>query len=284
MPTFQTPEPISVLLEVGVGDLRVAAGDRADTVVEVLPSDPAKPADVAAAERTRVEYAHGVLQIKGPKGWRRYSFRGGGESIEVRIELPTGSRLQVDAGVAGLRASGTLGECRSRTGAGDVAVEHVAGTAEVKTGTGAVRIHRVDGAATIRNANGDTWIGEIVGNLQVKAANGTIAVDRAHASVTAKTANGDVHLADVASGVVVAETACGKVDVAVRAGVAAWLDLHTGFGHVHNLLDASEQPEAAEDTVEVRARSSFGDITVRRADLSDSGTDAASRPTRVGGV
>ena len=269
MPTFDTPEPISVNLEICVGDLRVVASDRADTVVDVQPSDPAKQSDVTAAEQTRVSYANGALQIKAPKGWRRYSFRGGHESIEVRIDLPTGSLLRGEAGVAGLQASGTLGECRYRTGAGDVAVEHVAGAVELTTGTGAVRMDRIDGSATIRNSNGDTWIGEVVGDLKVKAANGKIAVDMAHAAVTAKTANGDVHLGGVEHGAVVAETACGRVDVAVRAGVAAWLDLHTGFGHVHNLLEASRQPEPSEDTVEVRARSSFGDITVRRTEIGD---------------
>jgi hypothetical protein len=53
------------------------------------------------------------------------------------------------------------------------------------------------------------------------------------------------------------------------------LDLHTGFGHVRNLLDMSERPGPSEDTVGIRARSSFGDITIRRADIGDSGQGAA---------
>ena len=47
--------------------------------------------------------------------------------------------------------------------------------------------------------------------------------------------------------------------------VAAWLDLHTGFGHVQNDLEASGSPEPGADTVEVRASTSFGDITIRRS-------------------
>jgi Putative adhesin len=274
MPTFDTPEPISLTLELGVGDLRILASDRADTVVEVEPSDPAKPSDVTAAEKTRVEYANGVLQIRAPKGWKRYSFRGGGESIDVRIELPTGSQLRGDAALAALRCSGTLGECRYKTGGGDITMEQVTGAAELTTGTGEVRVDRIGGVTKVKNGNGDTWIGEVVGDCQVRAANGKIAVDQAHAAVTAKTANGDIHLDEVAHGAIVAETACGKVDVAVRSGVAAWLDLHTGFGHVDSLLDASEHPGPSEDTVELRARSSFGDITVRRADIGDSGQGA----------
>ena len=70
MPTFDTPEPISVTLEVGVGDIRIVASDRTDTIVDVRPSDPAKRSDVTAAEQTRVEYANGSLLVKAQKGWR----------------------------------------------------------------------------------------------------------------------------------------------------------------------------------------------------------------------
>jgi DUF4097 and DUF4098 domain-containing protein YvlB len=274
MPTFDTPSPISLNLDLGVGDVRIVASDRADTVVDVEPSDPTRSSDVTASQKTSVEYANGVLQIKAPKGWKRFSFRGGGESIDVQIEVPTGSRLNGEAGLAGLRCSGTLGESRYKTGGGDITIEGVSGATELTTSTGAVRLERAGGSTVIKNGNGDTWIGEVVGDLQVKAANGKIAVDQAGAAVTAKTANGNIHLDEVACGAIVAQTACGNVDVAVRSGVAAWLDLHTGFGHVRNLLDASDHPGPSEDTVEVRARSSFGDITIRRAGLDDSGEGA----------
>ena len=44
MKTFDTPGPITVDVELGVGDLRIDATDRADTTVEVRPSDPARRA------------------------------------------------------------------------------------------------------------------------------------------------------------------------------------------------------------------------------------------------
>jgi hypothetical protein len=274
MPTFETPEPISVTVELGVGDLQIALSDRADTAVEVEPSDPAKPSDVAAAANTTVEYANGVLRIKAPKGWRRYSPLGGGESIDVRIQLPTGSHLSGKAGLADLCSSGALGECRYKTGAGDITVEQISGATELTTGSGTVAVDRIGGSATVKDSNGDAWIGEVVGDLHVKAANGKVSVDHAHAAVTAKTANGDIHLDEVISDAIVAETGCGNVDIGVRYGVAAWLDLHTGFGRVRNVLDVSGRPGPSERTVEVRARSGFGDITVRRAAI-ESGRGAA---------
>lgn len=53
MPTFDTPEPVSVAIELAVGDARLTAGDRPDTVVEVLPRNPDKKADVKAANDRR---------------------------------------------------------------------------------------------------------------------------------------------------------------------------------------------------------------------------------------
>ena len=67
MPTFETPEPISAVVEIGIGDITFEAGDRADTVVEVAPGDPAKQADVRAAEQTRIEFADGQLLVKAPR-------------------------------------------------------------------------------------------------------------------------------------------------------------------------------------------------------------------------
>jgi hypothetical protein len=290
MPTFDTPEPISVTVELGVGDLRIVASDRTDTTVEVRPSDPAKEADVTAAEQTRVEYSGGRLLIKAPKNWRQYTFRGGGESVDVQVELPAGSHLRGETGVAALRCQGRLGECRYRTGigdlqldqagavqlrtgVGDITVERAGGDAELTTGSGSLRIDGIDGAAVVKNSNGDTWIGRVAGDLRVNAANGRISVDQASGAVAAKSANGDVRLGEVAHGAVLAQTAFGKVEIGIRDGVAAWLDLNTRYGTVRNDLDTADRPGAGEDAVEVRARTAFGDITIHRSSADDPGKD-----------
>ena len=288
MPTFDTPEPIAVTLDVGVGDIRVVAGDRTDTVVDVRPSDPAKRADVTAAEQTRVEYSSGRLLVKAQKGWR-WSFRSGRESIDVQIELPSGSHVNGEAGVATLHCTGHIGGCRFQTGvgdiqldqagplelkagAGDITVGYVVGDAEVST-AGAVGIGSVEGAAVIKNSNGDTWIGEVTGDVRVKAANGRITIDRARGAATVKTANGDLRLGEVERGAVLAESANGKIDVGIRDGAAAWLDLKTGFGNVHNELQAADRPDPDEEAVDVKARTAYGDITIRRSLPNDARRD-----------
>jgi hypothetical protein len=100
-------------------------------------------------------------------------------------------------------------------------------------------------------------------------------MDHALGAVTAKTANGDVRLGEVARGAVLVETAAGRIEVGVRDGVAAWLDLKTGFGNVLNDLQASDRPTPDEDAVDVRARTAYGDITIRRCLANDDGGDEA---------
>jgi hypothetical protein len=283
MSHFETPQPISVVLELRVADVRVAAGERADTIVQVRPSDSSRRDDVTAAEHTRVEYADGRLLVKGPRPLRDWSpFRDGG-SIDVDIELPAGSDLSGHTAAGGFHCTGSLGRCELKssageisldraarvklTTAGDIRLERVTGDAELATATGDVRAGEIDGSAVIKNSNGDTRIGEVGGDLRVKAANGDIEVEHSHGSVSAKTANGHIRVGSVHRGSLVAETAAGPIEVGIAGGVAAWLDLHTHYGHVHNGLDATEGPEAADEQVEVRARTGFGDITIRREAL-----------------
>jgi DUF4097 and DUF4098 domain-containing protein YvlB len=292
MPTFETPGPISVTVEIGVGDIWVEASDRADTSVEALPSDPGKRVDVSAAEQTHVEFADGRLLVRAPKRWRQWTPWGGGGSIDVRIELPSGSHVRAEAGVAALRCGGRLGNCQFRTGvgdirldqtgrvelktgAGDISLDRAEGKAEVTTGSGAVGIARVDGTTVVKNGNGDTWLGEVAGDARVSAANGGISIDLARATIVAKTSNGDVRVGEISGGVVVAQSAFGAVDVGVRDGVAAWLELDTKFGSVQNRLETAGRPGAGEDTVEVHAHTGYGDITIRRSSAGGTGRDAA---------
>ena len=281
MAEFSTPEPISVAIEIIVGDVRITADDRSDTVVDVRPSDPDRRDDVTAAEQARVEFEAGRLLVRTIRRWKSFSPFSDGGSVDVHISLPAGSDVSGELSVGAFRCTGTLGNCtvrtsmgrihvdraataRLRTGAGDITVEHADADVELSTGSGEVRAGWIGGAAVIKNSNGATHVGDADGDLRVKSANGDIAVARSRASLAAKTANGDIRLGAAMRGSVVAETGMGAVEIGVPDGTAAWLDLSTHYGQVLNDLDAADRPEPDEHTVEVRARSSFGDVIVRR--------------------
>jgi DUF4097 and DUF4098 domain-containing protein YvlB len=282
MQVFETPEPISATLDLTVADVKVIASDRADTAVDVRPSNPAKGSDVKAAEQTVVECSNGRLSVRMVKDWTRYTPFGGSGSIDVTIELPTGSDIHGVSDMGAYDADGRLEEATFRSGAGnvrldrtgrlsvhtgmgEVIVNRVAGGAELTTGSGQVRVGVVDGPAVVKNGNGSTRIGEVGSDLRVKAANGDIVVGQARASVVAKSANGSVRIGDVVSGAVVMETAAGEIEVGIHEGTAAFLDLKTKFGNVRSSLRASTTSEPSSSTVEVRARTSYGDIVVTRA-------------------
>jgi hypothetical protein len=281
MPTFETLEPISVTIDLVVGDLRITASDRGETIVSVSPSDTSNDSDVKAAEQTRVEYSQGRLLVKAPRSWKQFTPFGGRDSIDVAIELPSGSRVEGQAAIADFQSNGRLGECRFTTGvgnirldetgplhlstsAGSVTVDRVMGRGEVN-GSGQVGIREIDGSAVIKNLNGVTWVGEVTGDLRCNAANGDITVDRALGAVAAKTANGAIRIGEVVRGSIELGTSYGELEVGIREGTAAMLDVRSQFGSVRNSLTASDGPQPSEETVELRARTSFGDIVIRRS-------------------
>ncbi len=160
MTTFQTPEPIAVAVEVLSGSVSVIASDRTDTVVEIRPADAAKKADVRAAEQTRVEFAAGTLTVRTPKDWRTYAPFGGNPSIEVTIEVPTGSRLKGSAAVGRLLGSGEFGECDLEMSAGDISVERTHGSVTAKTSKGDIRIGEASrGVLRLETSMGELEVG-----------------------------------------------------------------------------------------------------------------------------
>jgi len=117
----------------------------------------------------------------------------------------------------------------------------------------------------IKNSNGDTVVGEVTGDLRVTSANGRISVDRALASVMAKTANGNIRIGEVVNGAIELQTAAGELEIGIREGTAAWLDVSSRYGRVRNSLEETGSPGQSEARVEIRARTSYGDINIQRA-------------------
>lgn len=253
MPVFPTPEPISVVLDVRGSNVLITANGRADTVVDIRPADDA-----------RVEFAAGTLTISTPVQ-RLRGLLGifGSDTVEVTIDLPAGSHVR--GAVAGeTRAAGRLGECRLRTDSGDIRLDQT-GAAELTSRNGEIRVGRIDGPATITNTNGGTRIGEVTGRVRLTDTNGEMVVDRALGDVEGRTAYGEIRIGEVVRGTVSLVTAGGELSVGVAAGTAAWLDIDTAGGELHNELDATPGPDGSDETVEIRAGSGGGDVRIHRS-------------------
>ncbi|MFD4772186.1 DUF4097 family beta strand repeat-containing protein [Streptomyces niveus] len=197
MQKFETTAPISAVLDIPAGRVSFIAADRADTIVEILPADPAKSRDTKTAERTTVTYADGVLRIAAPAPDKRLAGPSG--SLEITVKLPAGSRVEAKAAAAELRGVGRLG---------DVSFD------------GAYRQIKIDEAATLRltATDGDVEVGRLGGPAE-------ISTDR-----------GDIRIAEAVGGTVVLRTRSGDITVTAAAGVSAALDAGTAHGRVSNAL------------------------------------------------
>jgi hypothetical protein len=293
MPAFDTAGPVTVAIDLPAGDVRIAATDRADTTVEVTPSDPGRDADVQAARETRVEHLGGDIVIRAPKP-RGLRMIGRPGFVDITVGLPAGSRLRVEASAAAVHATGRLDDCRITTGAGEVELEEtgplyvstgigavlvtkVTGRAETRTGSGRIRLAELDGPAVVKDSNGSIWVGRVTGELRATTDNGEVIVDQPGAGVTASTANGDVRIGALTRGTADLKTSLGEVEIGIRSGTAVRLDVSTDFGRVRNELDEASGPAPADEVAEVRARTRYGDIVIRRAAADAAGTPVGAQ-------
>ena len=280
MPTYSTPTPIDLAINLQVGAIEVIATDRADTVVTVSPTNPTKAVDRRGAEETKVDFDGERLTVVGPRP--RITWFGPSESVDVKVELPTGSRLTAETAVGALRTVGRLGATRIKSSMGGVDIDttgdlwlHTShgnatlGTAEggieITTDFGRIRVGTVTGDATLKASHGSIVVEESGGDVDVKLSYGDLDIAKALASVAAKTAYGSIRLGEVSSGSIQVESGLGEVTIGVRPGVPAWLDLSSKNGHVRNELVSDRAPDPSEETVAVRARTALGDINIQRA-------------------
>ncbi|MBO4258240.1 DUF4097 family beta strand repeat-containing protein [Streptomyces griseorubiginosus] len=197
MQKFDSPAPVSAVLDIPAGRVQFIASDRTDTAVEVRPVDASRSRDVKAAEKTEVGYADGVLRIAAPEAGNQLFGPSG--SVEVTVQLPAGSRVEARTSSAELRGVGRLGDV---------------------TFDGAYRRIKLDEAASVRltAVDGDVEIGRLGGSAEIS------------------TARGDIRIAEAARGTLVLSTRSGDISVAAARGVSASLDAGTSQGRVSNAL------------------------------------------------
>jgi DUF4097 and DUF4098 domain-containing protein YvlB len=196
MQKFDTPAPISAVVNVPAGRVQFIAADRTDTTVEVRPADAAKGRDVKTAEQTKVEFHDSVLRIEAAV---KNSLFGPAGSVEVTVQLPAGSRVEGKAASAEFRSVGRLG---------DVVFE------------GAYRQIKLDEAASVRLSalDGDVEVGRLGGPAEIS------------------TQRGDIRVGEALRGTVVLSTQSGDISINAAAGVSASMDAGTGHGRVSNSL------------------------------------------------
>jgi hypothetical protein len=202
--------------------------------------------------------------------------------VSVTVEVPAGSRVQATTRYGSVSAEGRLDACRISTtygevhlgetgsleirgGHGDISVEHVAGDAEITTSSGDVRVGVVEGAATITDKHSDVTVAEAMGPLQLRGTHGEVSVGRVLDGLLARNAYGGVRVDELVAGACDVATTYGEIEIGIAEGTAAWLDIGSDTGSVHNRLDEQPGPDAFDRTCEINARTRDGNIVIRRA-------------------
>ncbi|BCJ37067.1 hypothetical protein Athai_45700 [Actinocatenispora thailandica] len=176
MQKFDTTAPITATLDIPAGRVQFIAADRADTTVEVRPANATKKRDVALAEETTIEYRDGTLRIEAPT---RNQYFGPSGSIEVTVQLPTGSRIEAKTASAEFRGVGRLGDIVYDSKHGPIKIDE-ADSAHLSTLAGDVVVGRLNGAAEISTSKGDIRIDEAVrGTVIVRTDAGDLSVTAA---------------------------------------------------------------------------------------------------------
>ncbi|MEW2611396.1 DUF4097 family beta strand repeat-containing protein [Streptomyces sp. NPDC047880] len=201
MQKFDTPAPVSAVLDIPAGRIRFIAADRADTTVEVLPADAARSRDVKAAEQIGVGYDDGVLRITAPEAKNRMLSHSG--AVEVTVQLPAGSHVAGKAAAGELRGVGRLGDVVFEAAQGAVKLDETAG-------------------ARLSLLAGDITVGRLGGPAQLS------------------TQQGDLTVTEATRGAVALRTEQGDISVGAARGVSAALDAGTAYGRIHNTLNNSD--------------------------------------------
>jgi Putative adhesin len=281
MSTFTTPGPVDVAVDVSSGRLQFIATERRDTVVEIKPGGPSE-AEARAAAETRAEYADGRLEITAPKarGWG--GMVGKGHLVDLVVQLPIGSLVTVRSVHTDISTTGALGDCHFRTVSGAITLDRVgalevstasssvkaaqvAGPADISASMAGIAIRRCDGRLRVRSAVGDVRVEEAGDDVDITTASGAIAIGEAASSVTAKTSNGGISVGRLVRGKARLVTARGGVDFGIADGSAALVDARSTLGVVRNDLALQSGPDEFGQTLEVVARTWYGNVRVQRA-------------------
>ncbi|MDA0172410.1 DUF4097 family beta strand repeat-containing protein [Solirubrobacter taibaiensis] len=272
---------MSVRIEVEVGNVQVLASTREDVAVEASPSNPGRAGDRGAAEGVRVDHVGDTVVVKGPTKPR--IFGPGKDSVDVVVEVPEGSEVELVVKYGAARLTGRFGLVRAdvpfgefvldaaealelRGGHGDYRVTHVDGDAEIRFKSGVMRVGHVGGRLQLTGADGPITVDRVTGEAELKTSSGSLEIGSTASGATIRAAYGGVRIREAVRGVLRIDGSYGNVEVGVRPGTAVWLDANSQHGVVRTDLAADSGPTSGDDTLELHIRTGYGSINVHRSE------------------
>jgi hypothetical protein len=211
MQTFDTPTPITAIIEIAAGHIQLIATDRADTTVEVSPTNPTR--NRTTADNTTITHTDGVLRIHTTQP--HHQLFGPSGSLDITIALPAGSHIQATTASTELRSTGRLGHVVFDGAYRQISIAE----------TASLRLTAVDG---------DIQVGRLGGPAQISTARGDIHItEAARGKVVLGTQSGDITIGAVTgvSAALHAATSHGRIDNTLNNDGTTELDIHATTPH-----------------------------------------------------
>jgi DUF4097 and DUF4098 domain-containing protein YvlB len=239
---FSTPKPVRLELRLAAGDVRVSTvdGDRSTVSVE---------GSQRAVETVRVELVGDRLLVEQRRK-SRFSFFGQFDgSLDVRVQVPDGSSVEIVTAAADATLSGTF-----------------AGV-ELKSASGAlIATGEVAGDALIRTVSGDVRLPRVAGELAVQTVSGDVEAESAGGSVSVRSVSGDTRVRSLSAGNVNVQSVSGDVELGVASGHNIDVDAGSASGELSSEVPLSDQAGGDGDpTIVIRSNTVSGDVRVFRA-------------------
>lgn len=279
MPTdthrFDTPDPIHLRLRSRRGSVEVVASAGDQTVVEIAGRHEGPQARVEASGDQR------TVTIEVP----RHGRRGHSPRLDITVQVPKGSSIEVSTASASISTRGVLGGAEVRTASGSISVEQATGDVDVRSASGDVRLGTVGGSVRLKSASGDLRVASATGACTAVTASGAIDVGWAGSGVNARSASGDITVRDAVRGSLELRATSGDVAVGVRKGTLVWLDLTTVSGRLSDLGSSEQGSGQGDATLSIGVRTVSGDITLTPSSSTPgSSTPGSSTPGSSGDV
>jgi hypothetical protein len=282
MTSFQTPDPITLDVVIGAGRVLVVGDATTTTDIDLQPARPGDADALELIEHARVDQHGNTITVHLPDE-KRFGLLRRTPEIVIEAHVPAGSGLVVKSKSADVQARGELGPTKIETASGDVQLADIDGVVAVESRSGDIQVGTVAGAATMKSASGDVMVGTCCSTADIQTASGDVAVNTAEAQLDVRTASGDVRVGEAEGGVsartasgdislarvrgdrVSAVAVSGDIEIGVDPGIAVWLDVSSLSGTVTSSLNSADTQEADRPTLQIRANTTSGDITIHAA-------------------
>ena len=255
---FPCSDPIDANVSLASGTVLVNAESVEGNVVRVrIARGRSADDDDLAVDDVAVEFADRHLVVSEES---RHGFAWRSKDLHIKIWMPAGSRLAVQAASADVKCHGEYGAVEVHSASGRVKVETVHGLADLTSMSGEISVLRAR-EADIQSASGRVRVGVATGDVNIKTASGAIRISDAQASVTARTASGRISVDSIARGRADLNTVSGAIEVNVAPGTGVFLDLASLTGQVSSDLTAADQESGADLHLQCRTVSGALHVT-----------------------